>query len=137
LYRLSYQWAFLELGDYQSYEVKSVDEHHYIELTIIPDSKMPQEYEEKSYNESKELITAIQGFIDDLMKEHMAATYEKSPVECFIPCPVEACNELHISLQNSRFVRTGSVYCRIKREFCHLPKYQKILSAKGNNSFFV
>ena len=128
---MSYQWAFLELGDYQWYEVKPVDEHHYIELTIIPDPKMPPEYEVVSHIESKELITVVRGFIDDLMKEHMAATYEKSPVECFVPCPVENCNELHISLQNAKFVRTGSAYCCSKRDICYLPKYQKILSAKG------
>ncbi|XP_065882798.1 uncharacterized protein [Dysidea avara] len=132
LTKLLYQWAVLELGDYQTYQVKPNNEQCYIELTIIPDRAMPSEYEEKSYNESKELITTVKGFIDDLMKEHMAATYEKSPVECFVPCPVQTCNELHISLQNSRFVRTGSAYCCVKGDHCHLPKYAKILSSKGS-----
>ena len=129
--RLSYQWAVLELGDYQTYQVKPVDKHHYIELTIIPDPAMPPEYEAISYSDSNELITAVKGFIDDLMREHMAATYEKSPVDCFVPCPVETCTEPHISVQNSKFVRTGSAYCSIKGGHCHLPKYQKILSSKG------
>ena len=132
IYRLSYQWAALELGDYQTYEVKPVDKHHHIELTIIPDPAMPPEHEVTSYSESKELVIAVKGFIEDLMREHMEATYEKSPVECFVPCPVETCTELHISVQNSKFVRTGSAYCGIKRGHCHLPKYQKILSSNGN-----
>ena len=131
LCRLSYQWAVLELGDYQTYQVKPNNEQHCIQLTIIPDSAMPLEYEEKSYNDSKELITAVKGFIDDLMKEHMAATYEKSPVECFVPCPVKTCTELHINIKNSKFIRTGSAYCCVKGDHCHLPKYSQILSSKG------
>jgi len=59
------------------YEVKPVDQHHYIELTIIPDPAMPPEYEMESYKESRELITAVKGFIIYLMKEDMAAIVEK------------------------------------------------------------
>ena len=78
------------------YEVKPVDQHHYI-LTIIPDPALPPEYEVESYKENRELITAVNESIDDLMKDHMAAIVEESPVECFIACL--GCNELHIKLE--------------------------------------
>jgi len=129
--RLTYQWVCLNLGPYQVYEVKPVDQHHYIELTIIPDSAMPPEYEEESYKESRDLITAIKGFIHDLMKEHMAAIVEESPVECFIPCPI--CNELHIKLES--IPSTGRCYCPIRRNHCDLPAYCKVLLSKG--TFYV
>ena len=38
----------------------------------------------ESYKESRELITAVNGSIDDLIKDHMAAIVDESPVECFI-----------------------------------------------------
>ena len=129
--RLSYQWVCLNLGQYQVYEVKPVDQHHYIELTIIPDPAMPPKYKVESYKESRELITAVKGFIDDLMKEHMAAIVETSPVECFIACPTENCNELHINLHDSKFVKTGRVFCTIKKGYCDLSVYLKILSSRN------
>ena len=130
--RLSYQWVCLNLGKYQVYEVKPVDQHHYIELTIIPDPAMPPEYEVESHKESRELIIAVKGFINHLMKEHMAAIVEESPVECFIGCPW--CNELHI--KSELFCNTGSAYCPTKRDYCNLPKYHKIMSTKGIANHF-
>ena len=115
------------------YEVKPVDQHHYIELTIIPDPAMPTEYKVESYKESRELITAVKEFIDDLMKEHMTAVAEKSPVECYIPCP--CCDELHIKYK--LFCTTGSAYCPTRRDYFSLPKYHKILSTKGIANCFT
>jgi len=113
------------------YEIKPDNQHHYIELTIIPDPAMPPDYEVESYKESRELITAVKGFIDDLMKEHMTAIFEESPVECFIACP--CCNDVHIKVEI--FCDTGSAYCPTKRDYCSLEsllKYHKILSTQGN-----
>jgi len=110
------------------YEVKPVDQYHYIELTIIPDPAMPPEHGVESYKENRELITAVKGFIDDLMKEHMTAIVDESPVECFIPCP--CCDKLHIKLETC--ISTKRFYCPIKRVHCDLSRYHNILTTKGN-----
>jgi len=110
------------------YEVKPVDQHHYIELNIIPDPAMPLEYKVESYKESRELITAVEGFIDDLMKEHMTAIVDESPVECFIACP--CCNELHIKLETC--TSKGRCYCPLTWTYCDLSGYHTMLSTKGN-----
>ena len=128
--RLSYQWVCLELGKYQTYAVHPHYKLDSIELTITPDPSIPSKYELNSYKESNELINAVKQFIDDLMKEHMAVTFEKFPVECFIPCP--HCNELHIKLR--RFANTGSAYCPTQRSYCdsaNLSRYYEMLSTKG------
>ena len=93
---------------------------------------MPPEYEVESHKESRELITAFTEFIDDLMKEHMAAIVKESPAECFIGCPW--CNKLHIKLE--LFCNTGSAYCPTRRDYCDLPKYHKIVSTKGRANHF-
>ena len=118
----------LELGNHQTYELWPNYKLDSIELTIIPDSIMSSAHEAESYKESNELINAVKEFIDDLMKEHMAATYEKYPVECFIPCP--DCNELHIRLK--RFAITGNAYCPTQQSYCKLSRYRKMLLSKGN-----
>ena len=128
--RLSYQWVCLELGTYQAYAVRPDYKLDSIELTITPDPSMPLEHEVESHKDSNELINAVKQFIDDLMKEHMAVTFKKFPVECFIPCP--HCNELHIKLR--RFANTGSAYCPTQKAFCDLSKlsrYYEMLSTKG------
>lgn len=56
LYRLSYQSLCVELGDYQTYEVKPDDQLHCIELSIIPDPVMSPEYKVESYKECRELV---------------------------------------------------------------------------------
>ena len=127
--RLSYQWVCLELGKHQTYEVRPNYKLESIELTIIPDPIMSSTDKAESYRESNELIKAIKEFIDDLMKEHMAVTYKKFPVDCFIPCP--DCNELHIRLE--RFAITGNAYCPTQRRYCDsLSRYRKMLSSTGN-----
>ena len=127
--RLSYQWVCLELGKHQTYEVQPNYKLDSIELTIIPDPIMSSADKVEGYRESNELIKAVNKFIDDLMKEHMAVTYEKCPVECFIPCP--HCDELHIRLE--RFAITGNAYCPNQRRYCHsLSRYHEMLSSKGN-----
>ena len=127
--RLSYQWVCLELGKYQTYEVRPNYKLDSIELTIVPDPLMPSGGELESYKESNELINTVKEFIDDLMKEHMAVTFNKFPVECFIPCP--HCNELHIKLR--RFANTGSAFCPTQRDYCNsLSRYRQLLSTKGN-----
>ena len=126
--RLSYQWVCLELGKYQTYEVRPNDELGSIELTIFPDPLTPPGREVESYKESNELINVVKQFIDDLMEEHMTVTFKKFPVECFIPCP--DCNELHIELR--KFADTGSAFCPTQRSYCSsLLRYHLLLSTKG------
>ena len=131
--RLSYQWVRLELGNNQTYDLQPNHKLDSIELNIIPNPSMPSELVAESYKESNELINAVKEFIDDLMKEHMAVTFEKFPVECFIPCP--HCNELHIKLK--RFTNTGNAYCATQRGYCdlsELSRYHKMLSTKGKST---
>ena len=128
--RLSYQWVYLELGTYQAYAVRPDYKLDSIELTITSDPSMPPGREVESYKESNELINVVKQFIDDLMKEHMAVTFKKYPVECFIPCP--DCNILHIKLK--RFANTDSAFCPTQNRFCDsskLSRYYKMLSPKG------
>ena len=132
--RLSYQCVRLELGKHQTYEVQPNYKLDSIELTIIPDPIMSSANKAESYRESNELIKAVHKFIDDLMKEHMAATYKKCPVECFIPCP--DCNELHIRLE--RFAITGIAYCPTQWRYCDsLSRYREMLSSKGNGGVTI
>ena len=132
--RLSYQWVCLELGKHQTYDVRPNYKLESIELTIIPDPIMSSADKAESYRESNELIKAVKEFIDDLMKEHMAVTYKKFPVECFIPCP--DCNKLHIRLE--KFANTGSAYCFTQRRYCDsLSRYREMLSSKGNGGVTI
>ena len=127
---MSYQWVRFELGKYQTYEVRPNRKLESIELTIIPDPLMSPACEAGSYKESNKLINAVKEFIDDLMEEHMTATFQTFPVECYIPCP--GCDELHIRLK--RFANTGNAYCPTQRRFCsssELSRYWKMLSHKG------
>ena len=118
----------LELGKHQTYEVRPNDKLDCIELTITPDPLMPPGREVESYKESNELINAVKQFIDDLMKEHMAVTFEKCPVESFIPCP--DCNKVHIKLR--RFANKGNAYCPTQKRYCSsLLRYRQLLSTKG------
>ena len=125
--RLSYQWVQFELGKCQTYELRPNYKLDSIELIIIPDPSMPSQYEEQSYKESNELIDVVKDFIDDLMKEHMTATFKKFPVECFIPCP--DCDHLHIKLKG--LADKGNAYCPNIGGYCRsstLSKYHKMLS---------
>ena len=64
----------------------------------------------------------------------MAVTFEKFPVECFIPYP--HCNELHIKLRN--FANTGNAYCATQRDYCSsLSRYRQLLSTKGNREVAI
>ena len=132
--RLSYQWVQFELGKYQTYELRPNYKLDSIELAIIPDPSMPSQYEEESYKDSNELIDTVKEFINDLMKEHMTATFKKFPVESFIPCP--DCDHLHIKLKG--FADKGSAYCTTIRSYCRSPmlsRYHKMLSIGIMNEY--
>ena len=60
--RLSYQWVCLELGKYQTYEVRPNYKLDSIELTIIPDPLTPPGGELESYKESNKLISVVKEF---------------------------------------------------------------------------
>ena len=128
--RLLYQWVCLELGEHQTYQLWPNYKLDSIELTIIPSPSMPSAVKVESYKESNLLINAVKEFIDDLMKEHMAATFEEFPVECFIPCP--NCNELHIKLE--KITNADNAFCRTTNSYCESPvlsRYHKMLSTKS------
>ena len=62
----------MELGKCQIYELEPKFDHHVISLKIIP--LLPVELE-RAFVDSNELVRSVQMFIDDLMRQHMTATF--------------------------------------------------------------
>ena len=123
-YRLSYQWVCLELGEYQIYELSVMFDHSVIAVKIIPDPNLSPEVKEKSFSDSNELVRSVQGFINDLMKEHMTATFAKSPVVCYTPC--SQCKKMHLSVEKA--TKKSSVYCPVSQVHADITDYHNILS---------
>ena len=88
-------------------------DHSVIAIKIIPDQNLSSEVKEKAFADSNELVRSVQRFIDDLMKEHMAATFAKAPVVCYIPC--SQCKK-------------SNIYCPVRRVHANIIDYHKILS---------
>ena len=63
-------------------------------------------------------------FIDDLMKEHMTATFAKAPVVCYIPC--SQCKKMHLDVEKA--TEKNSVYCPVNRVYADITDYHNILS---------
>ena len=122
--RLSYQWACLELGRHQNYELDVMFDHSVIAIKIIPDPNLSSEIKERSFSDSNELVRSVQRFIDDLMREHMTAMFAKAPVACYIRCP--QCKKTHIDVQKASV--SNVMYCSIKRIHADITDYHKILS---------
>ena len=95
-----------------------------ISMKIIPDPNLSSEAKEKGFAESNELVRSVQGFIDDLMKEHMAATFAKAPVVCYIPC--SQCKKMHLSVEKA--TEKSSIYCPMSRVHADITDYHQILS---------
>ena len=74
--------------------------------------------------DSNELVRSVQKFINDLMEEHMIATFRKSPVVCYIPCP--QCKKMHLTVEKATANRI--LYCPISRVHADITEYHKILS---------
>ena len=124
LYRLSYQWVCLELGKHQIYELDAMFDHSVIAIKIIPDPNLSSEAKKKAFAESNELVRSVQRFIDELMKEHMAATFAKAPVVCYIPC--SQCKKMHLSVEKA--TEKSNIYCPVSRVHANITAYHKILS---------
>lgn len=121
---MSYQWVCLELGKHQIYELAVMFDHSVIALKIIPDPNLSSEVKEKAFTDSNELVRSVQKFIDDLMKEHMAATFASAPVVCYIPC--SRCKKMHLDVEKATV--KSSIYCPVKRVHANITDYHKILS---------
>ena len=99
-------------------------EHSVIAVKIILDLNLSSEIKEKAFLDSNELVRSVQGFINDLMKEHMTATFAKSPVVCYIPC--SQCKKMHLSVEKA--TEKSSVYCPVSQVYADITKYHNILS---------
>ena len=121
---MSYQWVCLELGKHQIYELDAMFDHSVIAIKIIQEPNLSLEIKEKTFADSNELVRSVQRFIDDLMKEHMTATFAKAPVVCYIPC--SQCKKMHLSMEKA--TEKTSVYCPVRRVYADVTDYHKILS---------
>ena len=99
-------------------------DHSVIAIKIIPDQNLSLELKGKAFADSNELVRSVQRFIDDLMKEHMTATFAKAPVVCYIPC--SQCKKMHLSVEKA--TEKSSIYCPVSRVHADITDYHKILS---------
>jgi len=109
---------------HQIYELLCMFDHSVIALKIHPDPNLSSEVKEKAFADSNELVRSVQRFIDDLMKEHMTATFAKAPVVCYIPC--SQCKKMHLSVEKA--TEKSSIYCPVSRVHANITAYHKILS---------
>ena len=123
-YRLTYQWVCLELGKRQIYELQPYFYHHLVCLKIIPEPNLLTEAKEKAFADSNELVRSIHQFIDDLMLQHMTATFTKAPVVCYIPC--SQCTKMH--LKADKATESSTIYCPVKRVHADITDYHLILT---------
>ena len=107
--------------------------HSVIAIKIIPNPNLSSEIKEKALSDSNELIRAVQRFIDDLMKEHMTATFAKAPVVCYIRCP--QCKKTHIDVEKATV--SSVMYCSIKRVHADITDYHKILSGLQLHCYYT
>ena len=124
LYRLTYQWVCLELGKRQIYELEPKFDHHIISLKIIPEPYLLPVEKERAFADSNELVRSVQKFIDDLMKQHMTATFTKAPVVCYIPC--SRCMKMHLKVDKA--TESSTIYCPVNRVHADITDYHKILT---------
>ena len=122
--RLSYQWIYLELGKHQIYELDAMFDDSVIAIKITPNPNLLSEVKDKILVDSNKLIRSVQRFIDDLMKEYMAATFTKHPVVCYIPC--SQCTKMHLSVEKA--TDNSTVYCPVKGVYADITNYHNILS---------
>ena len=99
-------------------------DHSVITIKINPNPNLSSEDKEKAFADSNELVRSVQRFVDDLMKEHMTATFAKAPVVCYIPC--SQCKKMHLSVEKAS--ENSTVYCPVSRVYADITDYHKILS---------
>ena len=121
----------MKLGVYQSYQLRPVHTRDLIELTIVSNPMMPPEEKMIALVNTNELITAVKMFIDDLMEESMAATFENYPAECYLPCPT--CSELHVEVEEIK--QSSTDFCPTCNEFIDMERYHKMFTYRKLNTF--
>ena len=99
-------------------------DHSVIAVKVIPNPNLPLEVKEKAFTDTNELVRSVQGFIDDLMLQHMTATFEKAPAVCYIPC--SQCKKMHLKVEKATI--SGTIYCPVSRVHADVTDYHKILS---------
>ena len=67
-------------------ELEPKFEHHFISLKTIPEPNLHPVEKERAFVDSNEVVRSVQQFIDDLMRQHMTATFMKVSMVCYIPC---------------------------------------------------
>ena len=133
LCRLSYQWVCLELGDHQIYELNVMFDHSVIAVKIIPEPNLSSDVKQRAFADSNELVRSVQRFIDDLMREHMAATFAKAPVVCYIPC--SQCKKMHLNVEKATM--KSNVYCPVSRVYAEITDYHNILSGLWLHKYYT
>ena len=116
----------MELGKRQIYELEPKFDHHVISLKIIPEPNLLPVELEIAFVDSNELVRSVQMFIDDLMRQHMTATFTKAPVVCYIPC--SQCMKMHLTVD--RATESSTIYCPVNRVHADITDYHKILTGK-------
>ena len=99
-------------------------DHSVITIKIIPNPNLSSEVKEKAFADSNELVRSVQRFIDDLMREHMTATFARAPVVCYIRC--SQCKKTHLSVEKA--TESSVIYCPISRVHADITDYHNILS---------
>ena len=95
-----------------------------ITIKIIPNPNLSSEIKEMAFSDSNVLVTSVQRFIDDLMREHMTATFARAPVVCYIRC--SQCKKTHLSVEKA--TESSVIYCPFNRVHADITDYHKILS---------
>ena len=128
VHRLTYQWVCMELGKRQIYELEPKFGHHCISLKIIPEPNLLLVEKERTFIDSNELVRSVQQFIDDLMRQHMTATFMKAPVVCYIPC--SQCMKMHLKVDKA--TESSTIYCPVNRVHANVADYHKILTGMAS-----
>ena len=126
--RLSYRWVWLKLGKLLTYKLRVIDQQYIIELTMIPKLQLSQAQKSEALANIKMLVSLVNRFIDDLMKEQMTATFEVNPVKCCLPCPQcsnPECIEMEVVKEENE------VPCVTTGDYVDMTKYYKLFT-QGN-----
>ena len=123
----------MELGKHQIYELDAMFDDSVIAIKITPNPNLSSEVKYKTLADSNELVRSVHMFINDLMKEHMAATFAKHPVVCYIPC--SQCTKMHLSVQKA--TENSTIYCPLKGVYADITDYHSILSGLSISTSFL
>ena len=125
--------GMLGAGESSDYELDAMFDHSVITIKIIQEPNLSSEVKKKAFADNNELVRSVQRFIDDLMKEHMTATFAKAPVVCYIPC--SQCKKMHLSVEKA--TEKSSIYCPFSRVYADITDYHNILSGNYTCSYYL